>query len=81
MYDAFSSTPGNSGTYTAVPEQVGLLDTNVNTATNRALSAGLDLDHGIDRVPQQTLDGVLWKAVHGAASTPPPPGPNAEPGE
>jgi len=40
--------------------------------------AGLDLNH-LDSVPQQTLDGVLWKSVHGPEATPPPPGPNAEP--
>ena len=79
MYDAFSSNPANSAPFTASPEQVDLLARNANTATNRALSAGLDLNHGVDRVPQRTLDGVLWKSVHGASSTPPPPGPNADP--
>jgi hypothetical protein len=56
---------------------VPLLKRNPNTAANRALSAGLDLDHGLDRVPQRELDAVLWKSVHGPGSTPPPPGPNA----
>jgi DNA-binding beta-propeller fold protein YncE len=79
MFDAFSATPDNAEPFNALPEQVGLLERNLNTATNRALSAGLDLDHGVDRVPQSTLDAVLWKSVHGAASTPPPPGPNADP--
>jgi DNA-binding beta-propeller fold protein YncE len=78
MYDAFSATPDNSEPYDALPENVDLLDTNGNTAANQALSAGLDLTHGIDRIPQRQLDAVLWKAVHGASSTPPPPGPNAE---
>jgi DNA-binding beta-propeller fold protein YncE len=78
MYDAFRSSPANSEAYTARAENVDLLERNANTAVNRALSAGLDLDHGVDRIPQRQLDGVLWKSVHGAASTPPPPGPNAE---
>jgi DNA-binding beta-propeller fold protein YncE len=77
MYDAFSSAPGNSQAYSTVPEQVDLLARNANTATNRALSAGLDLNHGVDRIPQRTLDAVLWKSVHGPAAVPPPPGPNA----
>jgi DNA-binding beta-propeller fold protein YncE len=77
MYDAFSPTPVNGESFAAVPEQVNLLDRNADNATNRALSAGLDLNH-LDSVPQQTLDGVLWKSAHGADSTPPPPGPNAE---
>jgi DNA-binding beta-propeller fold protein YncE len=79
MYDAFGSSPSNSEPYNVVPEQVDLLARNANTAANRALSAGLDLDHGVDRIPQRTLDAVLWKAVHGVAATPPPPGPNATP--
>jgi hypothetical protein len=78
MYDAFRSAPANAQPYNALTENVGLLERNANTATNRALSAGLDLNHGVDRVPQRALDGVLWKSVHGAASIPPPPGPNAE---
>ena len=78
MYDAFSATPDNADAYAAAPEQVDLLARNANTATNQALSQGLDLNH-LDAVSQRTLDGVLWKSVHGAASTPPPPGPNADP--
>jgi DNA-binding beta-propeller fold protein YncE len=78
MYDAFRSSPANNEPYNVLPENVNLLDRNANTAQNRALSAGLDLDHGVDRVPQRVLDSVLWKSAHGAASTPPPPGPNAE---
>jgi DNA-binding beta-propeller fold protein YncE len=78
MYDAFRSTAVNPEPYDALPAGFPLLRTNPDTATNRALSAGLDLDHGVDRVPQRELDAVLWKSVHGAKSTPPPPGPNAE---
>jgi hypothetical protein len=79
MYDVFGSAPDNSEPYDAVSENVDLLARNADTAANRALSAGLDLNHGVDRVPQRTLDGVLWKSVHGPDATPPPPGPNAEP--
>jgi hypothetical protein len=78
MYDAFATVPVNPEAYTALGESVDLLDRNPSTAANQALSAGLDMDSGVDRVPQRKLDAVLWKAVHGAAATPPPPGPNAE---
>ena len=81
MYDAFGSSPSNSEPYNGQSESVDLLARNANTASNRALSAGLDLNHGPDRVSQRTLDSVLWKAVHGANSTPPTPGPNATPEE
>jgi DNA-binding beta-propeller fold protein YncE len=78
MYDAFTGTAGNSAAYDVLAEKEDLLATNPNTATNRQLSAGLDLTH-IDSVPQRTLDAILWKSVHGVDSTPPPPGPNADP--
>jgi DNA-binding beta-propeller fold protein YncE len=78
MYDAFRPSPANPEPYVALPENVNLLDTNANTAANRALAAGADVNQGLDRVPQRKLDAVLWKSVHGASSTPPPPGPNAE---
>jgi DNA-binding beta-propeller fold protein YncE len=79
MYSAFGSSPANSGPYDSRPEQVDLLARNANSAANRALSSGLDLNHGVDRIQQRTLDAVLWKSVHGAAAIPPPPGPNADP--
>ena len=67
MYDAFSSTPDQRrALHRAAREQVDLLARNANTAANRALSAGLDLNHGVDRIPQRELDAVLWKSVHGA---------------
>jgi YVTN family beta-propeller protein len=78
MYDAFAPAPGNAEPFAALPAQEDLLARNAATATNRALSQGLDLAHGVDRIPQRTLDGVLWKSVHGASAVPPPPGPGAE---
>jgi hypothetical protein len=77
MYNAFSSSAVNPEPYNALPAGFPLLRRNPDTAANRVLSAGLDLDHGVDRVPQRKLDAVLWKSVHGPESTPPPPGPNA----
>ena len=52
---------------------------NANTAFNRALTKCYDFTH-IDRVPQDVFDKVLWHAIHGQASAPPP-GPNATPGQ
>jgi hypothetical protein len=78
MYDAFAQVAVNPEPYTALGSNVDLLERNANTAANRALSAGLDMDSGVDRVPQRQLDAVLWKSVHGSDATPPPPGPNAE---
>jgi hypothetical protein len=78
MYDAFAQVAVNPEPYAVLPSNVDLLDRNANTAANRALSAGLDMDSGVDRVPQRELDSVLWKSVHGADAVPPPPGPNAE---
>jgi DNA-binding beta-propeller fold protein YncE len=76
MYDAFGSTPGNSEPYTALPPTIDITAKNPNTPANRAIARRYDLIH-TDRVPQRQLDAQLWHAVHGANSTPPPPGPNA----
>jgi hypothetical protein len=78
MYDAFTATPANAEPFEAPPAQEDLLARNADTAANRALSLGLDLEHGVDRVSQRRLDAVLWKSVHGHEAMPPPPGPNAE---
>lgn len=80
MYDAFQSTPANAAPFGALSPTYPLLERNPNTAVNRALSRGHDLVH-IDRVPQDVFDRMLWYAVHGRRSLPPPPGPRATPGE
>ena len=77
MYDAFTSEPLNSAPVDAIPANIDLLTMNSPAAPWVALSAGLPLGE-LDAVPQQVLDAILWKTVHGLNSTPPPPGPNAE---
>jgi YVTN family beta-propeller protein len=79
LYDAFTSTPDNSAPYSAIPPHQSLTATNPNTAANRAFAKHYDLVN-TDRVPQRVLDRMLWRAVKGAHSKPPPPGPNAQPG-
>jgi YVTN family beta-propeller protein len=78
MYAAFTATPDNAEPFDAVPAREDLAARNADTAANRALSQGLDLSHGPDRISQRRLDSLLWKSVHGPAAVPPPPGPNAE---
>ena len=77
MYDVFTSTPGNSAPYDAIVPQQSRLQVNAADAPDASLSATLDFSN-IDKVPQHMLDRILWHAVHGEDSTPPPPGPNAE---
>jgi hypothetical protein len=77
MYDVFTSEPLNAAPVDALPSNIDLLTYNTAAAPWVALSAGLSLDK-MDSVPQQVLDSILWKSVHGLDSTPPPPGPNAE---
>jgi DNA-binding beta-propeller fold protein YncE len=77
MYDAFSPTPVNLAPYTALVPKQDREALNTTSSPGAALSARLDF-RNLDQVPQRTLDAILWKAVHGAGSTPPPPGPNAE---
>ena len=80
MYDAFTSKPLNSAPYNVLPPTYPLLERNPNTAANRAMSAGYNWMLP-DRVPQDVFDRVLWYSVHGPHSHPPPPGPNAVPGQ
>jgi DNA-binding beta-propeller fold protein YncE len=80
MYDAFQTSPSNSAPYDVLAPTYPLLNRNPNTAANRALTRGYDFVHR-DRVPQDVFDRVLWYAVHGTGSQPPPPGPDATPGQ
>jgi phospholipase C len=77
LYDAFDSAPGNSEPFNAIAPSVSLDARNPNTAANRRATRNYDMT-ATDRVPQRVLDHQLWRAVRGANSTPPPPGPNAE---
>jgi YVTN family beta-propeller protein len=79
LYDAFDSTPSNSEPFNALPPTTDLMATNANTAQNRAFAKRYRLTQ-TDYVPQRVLDRMLWKAVRGPSSTPPAPGPNAQPG-
>jgi DNA-binding beta-propeller fold protein YncE len=80
MYDVFQSQPANAAPYNALPPTYPLLKRNPNTAANRALARRYDF-HTRDKVPQDVFDRVLWLAVHGPGSQPPPPGPNAVRGQ
>jgi Phosphoesterase family len=77
MYDSFTATPDNAEPFNAVAPTWDLLEKNTASSPNAALSRGLNF-RSFDRVPQRTLDRILWQSVHGAHSAPPPPGPNAE---
>jgi hypothetical protein len=80
MYDAFQPTPANAAPVAQIPPSYPLLERNPNTAANRALTRGYNF-HTPDQVPQDVFDRILWRAVHGAHSAPPPPGPNAVSGQ
>jgi len=77
MYDAFSATAANLAPVTAITPQLNLLERNTTAAPDSPWSSRLALDKP-DQVSQADLDTILWHAVHGADSTPPPPGPGAE---
>jgi YVTN family beta-propeller protein len=76
MYNAFSPEPSNAEPYSVIPPNVNLTERNPPNAAAAKLSRGLPLNTP-DLVPQRVLDKILWKSIHGANSTPPPPGPNA----
>jgi hypothetical protein len=77
MYDVFTSRPLNAAPYSAIPAKIDLLTRNTQAAPWAALSNSLPLGE-VDAVPQGQLNAILWKSVHGASSTPPPAGPNAD---
>ncbi|MBV8063471.1 MAG: hypothetical protein JOY51_07745, partial [Nevskia sp.] len=95
MYDLFIDTgsPG-ADTYTAVtPTQniQAVLSSSSSGGSSSGSSSGAAAASSLaafsaalpwqqrDAVPQELSDRVLWQRVHGADSTPPPPGPNASP--
>jgi len=81
MYDAFDSRADVEGTrYSVVAPTQDIGQVNGGAAALARVSDQLPLNR-LDRVPQETLDRILWASVHGAASTPPAPGPNASPVE
>jgi len=77
MYDAFTSAPLNTEPFDAITPDVDLLSYNTTASPWAVQSSQLPLGQ-VDRVPQSTIDAILWKSVYGEDSTPPPPGPNAE---
>jgi len=77
MYDAFTATPDNAAPVAALPARVDLLTRNDPASPDSQWSSALPLGQ-TDEVPQRVLDAILWHSVHGADSSPPPPGPGAE---
>jgi YVTN family beta-propeller protein len=77
MYAVFTPTAQNTAPYTAIVPKQDRLALNPSNAPDAQLSASLDFSQ-LDQVPQRVLDRILWHAVYGEDSTPPPPGPNGE---
>jgi DNA-binding beta-propeller fold protein YncE len=80
MYDAFTPTPDNAEPYGAAAPGFNVFEQNPVAGATARRWRRFDL-RGVDRVPQRELDAALWKSVHGLRSRPPPPGPNASPGQ
>jgi Phosphoesterase family len=80
MYDAFSAGPANAAPFDALAPTWDLLETNPPAgALARRHARPRPLEE--DKTPQYQLDAELWRSVHGPRSAPPPPGPNANPGQ
>jgi Phosphoesterase family len=80
MYDAFSPTPSNAAPYSAISPTWNVNEKNAAGTAAARMSHGLNLSQ-LDRVPQRKLDRIIWKTVYGDRAEPPPPGPNAQPGD
>jgi DNA-binding beta-propeller fold protein YncE len=78
MYAAFDSSPSNAEPYSAAAPSYPLDEANPSTPSSSAARASSRINTSVpDRISQRLLDRVLWKSVHGPASEPPRPGPNA----
>jgi DNA-binding beta-propeller fold protein YncE len=80
MYDAFSPKPDNAAPFDALSPTWNVLETNPPLGAIARRHARRGVLHE-DSIPQGQLDAELWRSVHGPRSKPPPPGPNASPGE
>jgi hypothetical protein len=82
MYKAFisGSEQPNDTPYNVVAPAQDIGQTNTTSSPAAQTSSALPWNQ-LDAVPQAVSDKVLWAAVHGSASPPPPPGPNASPAE
>src|SRR5256885_1640059 len=80
MSGAFSPTPGNPAPFNALSPTWNVLETNPPLGAIARRHARRGVLHE-DSIPQGQLDAELWRSVHGPRSKPPPPGPNASPGE
>jgi YVTN family beta-propeller protein len=78
MYDAFQPSPSNIAPFDAITPAQDLNARNPTSGAGARAASKLDF-RTIDNVSQRTLDRMLWHAIHGQHSTPPPPGPNATP--
>jgi hypothetical protein len=76
MYDVFTPKPVNLAPYAAIVPRQSRSVLNTAHSADAALSARLNFAVP-DQVPQQEMDAILWHAVHGESSQPPPPGPDA----
>jgi phospholipase C len=77
MYDAFQPAPDLTP-YAQIVPGVDMAALNTAGSPDAALSRSLDFAQ-LDRVPQRTLDSILWHAMRGERSRVPRVGPNAVP--
>ena len=75
MYEAFQPTPDLTP-YTETVPAVDMNARNSASAPDAPLSRSLDFEN-LDRVPEHTLDSILWHAMRGRHSRVPRIGPNA----
>ena len=77
MFNAFANRPVNAAAYDDVAAKVDLLERNTAESPGASASQKAFSRRALDQVPQWWLDRIIWASVHGAASQPPPPGPDA----
>jgi hypothetical protein len=71
MWRCFSKTPDNAA-FASLPSNIDLNEVNPGGTRLAAMARGLNLSE-IDRVPDELMNAMLWKAVKGEAVKVPAP--------
>jgi len=71
MFRCFSATPDNTP-FVSLPSNIDLSETNPGGTKLAAMARGLNFSE-VDRVPDEAMNAMLWKAIKGEGAKVPAP--------